>query len=142
MTQRFAVLTLFLVLIAAPASAQISTGVRVGASVDPDQFYFGGHIESKELVDHVRFRPNVEIGVGNGLTLIALNFELSYKFTERNQWNPYIAAGPALNIIDTNSNTGAHGGFNIALGAEHRGGLFGEVKIGAMDSPDFKVGIG
>ena len=137
-----AVLALFSVLLAIPASAQVSTGVRVGASIDPDQFYFGGHVESSELVPHMRFRPNVEIGIGNDLTLIAFNFELAYRFSERQQWNPYIAAGPALNIMDTSGDTASHGGFNIALGAQHRGGLFGEVKIGAIDSPNFKLGIG
>src|SRR5690606_17630730 len=35
---------------AAPAAAQAG-GVRAGVSVDPDQFYFGGHYESAELVD-------------------------------------------------------------------------------------------
>src|SRR5262245_26187164 len=142
MRNRLAVLTLFAVLLAAPASAQMAAGLRVGASADPDQFFFGGHVESKELVPNVHFRPNVEFGVGNDGTVIALNFELAYKFTTKQAWIPYVAAGPALLIIDTPRDTGGHGGFNIALGAEHRGGLFGEVKVGAIDSPNFKVGIG
>jgi len=138
-------LALFVVcfaLVAAPARAQMTAGLRVGASADPDQFFFGGHVESKELVPNVHFRPNVEVGVGNDVTVIALNFELAYKFTTSQPWNPYVAAGPALLIIDTPGDTGSHGGFNIALGVEHRGGLFGEVKVGAIDSPNFKVGIG
>jgi hypothetical protein len=131
-----------LVLIALPARAQISTGVRVGASANPDQFFFGGHVESKELLENVTFRPNVEVGIGNDVTVIALNFELAYKFPAKQGWRPYVVAGPALNVVDTTADTGAHGGFNIGGGAEHRSGLFGEVKFGAMDSPDFKIGFG
>src|SRR5215510_5445795 len=141
MTRTLALFAVCFTLLAAPARAQMNAGVRVGASADPDQFYFGGHVETKELVPNVHFRPNVEVGVGNDVTVIALNFELAYKFTTRQPWVPYVAGGPALNIIDTNADTGSHGGFNIALGAEHRGGLFGEVKVGAIDSPNFKVGI-
>ena len=35
--------------IARPASAQARAGVRVGASVNPDQFYFGGHVETPPI---------------------------------------------------------------------------------------------
>lgn len=145
MRSRFAALLFLFTLIAAPVAAQSTTysyGLRAGASVEPDQFYFGGHVESRPLVEHLHFRPNVEIGVGNDATLAGFNFELAYKFPTRQQWGPYIAAGPALNLVRANGDSNANGGFNIALGLEHRGGLFGEVKVGAIDSPDFKFGIG
>ena len=45
------------------SQTQAQAGVRAGVSVDPDQFYFGGHIETTPLVDRLRFRPNVEVGV-------------------------------------------------------------------------------
>src|SRR5258705_378497 len=64
---------------AAPASAQ-GIGVRAGASGDPDQFYAGFHYESEELVDRLRFRPNIELGVGDNVTLVALNIEFAYRF--------------------------------------------------------------
>jgi hypothetical protein len=130
-------------LLATSAAAQgLTTGVRVGASVDPDQFYFGGHVETEPVVDRLTFRPNVEIGVGNDITVIALNFEFAYKFRSNRPWGVYALGGPALNIVDARNNTDAHGGFNLGLGLEHRDGLFGEFKIGAIDSPDFKIGIG
>ena len=50
--------------------------------------------------------------------------------------------GPALNIINAHDDTDAGGGFNFGLGIEHRQGLFGEIKVGVIDSPDFKIGIG
>ena len=132
-----------LVLFAAvPAAAQSSVGVRVGASADPDQFYFGGHFETRPIVDRLHFRPNVEIGVGDHATVIALNFELAYKFRSNGPWGVYALGGPALNIVDARDDTDAHGGFSLGLGLEHRDGLFGEIKVGMIDSPDFKIGIG
>ena len=142
MTSRYAALSLFFMLLAVPASAQVSAGVRVGASLGPDQFYFGGHVETPPLADQVTFRPNVEIGVGNNATVVAINFELAYKFLPQQEWHLYAAAGPALNIINANSNTSAQGGFTIGGGVEHRDGLFVEVKAGAINSPSFKIGIG
>lgn len=123
------------------ASAQ-TFGVRAGASIDPDQFVLGGHVETKPLADRVHFRPNVEIGLGNDVTLTALNFELAYKFPARQAWGVYAGGGPALNLIHHRGDSRAEGGFNIMLGAEHRDGLFGEVKVGAIDSPNFKVTVG
>jgi hypothetical protein len=126
---------------AATAAAQ-DVGVRAGVSVDPDQFYFGGHVETQPLVDRLRFKPNVEVGVGDDVTLIAFNFEFTYSFPSRNQWNLYVGAGPALNVIDVNDNTDLDGGFNILVGAQHRKGLFVEFKVGVIESPDFKFGVG
>ena len=48
-----------------------STGVRAGVSGDPGQFYFGGHVETRPLIDKLTFRPNVEIGLGDDTTLVA-----------------------------------------------------------------------
>ena len=128
---------------AAPVAAQpLSAGIRVGASVDPDQFYFGGHVETAPLVDRLHFRPNVEIGVGNGATVVALNFDLAYKFPSSRTWNIYAFGGPALNVVNISDDTESSGGFNFGVGVESRQGLFGEIKVGAIDSPDFKIGIG
>ncbi|HXW03845.1 MAG TPA: hypothetical protein VD833_01330 [Vicinamibacterales bacterium] len=124
-----------------PAAAQ-DFGVRAGVSVDPDQFYFGGHLETQPLVDRLRFRPNVEIGVGDDVTVVALNFEFAYFFPSRQQWQLYAGAGPALNIFDTDRDSDAEAGFNILVGAQHSRGLFFEFKVGTIDSPDFKFGVG
>ena len=126
----------------APAFAQ-DGGVRGGISVDPDQFYFGGHLETSPLIDRLYFRPNVEVGIGDNLTLIAANMEFVYKFTRSRPWNIYAGAGPALNIVipdEGDSNTDA--GLNILVGVEQARGLFFEFKLGAIDSPDFKFGVG
>jgi hypothetical protein len=129
-------------LFARPAHAQANPGVRAGVSVNPDQFYFGGHIETTPLVDRVRFRPNVEVGVGNNTTLAAFNFEFIYPFASRQPWHVYAGAGPAINYYRTNGASDAKGGFNILFGLENTKGMFFEVKLGVIDSPDLKVGVG
>lgn len=125
-----------------PALAQ-DGGIRGGISIDPDQFYFGGHLETSALVNRVHFRPNVEVGIGDDLTLISANMEFVYKFSSSRPWNLYAGGGPALNIFmvdDVDAETEA--GFNALVGLESSRGLFFEFKIGMADSPEFKFGVG
>ena len=125
-----------------PAAAQ-DGGIRGGISVDPDQFYFGGHLETSPLINRLYFRPNVEVGIGDDLMLIAANMEFVYKFTRSRALNLYAGAGPALNIFMVDGgDSDTEAGFNILVGAETPKGLFFEFKIGAIDSPDFKFGVG
>jgi len=59
---------------------QTTAGVRAGVSGDPDQFHFGGHVETKPLAESLRFRPNVEMGVGNDVTVIGFKVEFFHHF--------------------------------------------------------------
>jgi hypothetical protein len=122
-------------------------GVRGGVSIDPDQFYFGAHWETDALVDRLHFRPNVEAGLGDDLTTIALNFEFAYKFPERNGWRLYAGGGPAVNFYtfdvgNDDDETESEGGVNFLVGVEQDSGLFFEFKIGVVDSPELKFGVG
>jgi hypothetical protein len=132
-------------LAASPAAAQ-GPGVRGGVSVDPDQVYFGGHYETSELVDRLHFRPNIELGLGDDLITTALNMEFVYKFPTRTDWGLYVGGGPAVNFYSFDNNRGGDtvtdGGLNVLFGVENRQGLMFEVKIGAIDSPDIKFGVG
>lgn len=132
-----------LFLITAPVAAQ-DAGLRAGLSADPDQFYFGGHLETSPLVDRLHFRPNVEVGLGSNLTLIAANMEFVYKFPNRRGWGIYAGGGPALNVymFDGVDDAATDAGLNLLVGVESRQGLFFEFKMGAIDSPDFKFGVG
>ncbi|MBI2819899.1 MAG: hypothetical protein HYX73_07960 [Acidobacteria bacterium] len=132
-----------------PALAQGGAGLRAGASLDPDQFYLGGHVEVGPLIERLWFRPNLEVGIGSNRTLAAFNGEFAYWIPlDRNEWGVYIGAGPALNLIRFeedrfgNRGTEAEGGFNILLGLGHSGGLFTELKVGALRSPELKFGVG
>jgi len=124
-----------------PADAQ-TFGVQAGASVEPNQFYFGGQVETPPLADLVHFRPNIEIGLGDSVTLMALNFEFVYRFRTQRPWEWYAGGGPALNVIHATGDTHSEGGFNVIGGVSHRDGLFVELKVGALESPSFKIAVG
>ena len=133
---------------AASAAAQ-SARVRTGVSGSPDQFYVGLHYETEPLVEQVRFKPNFEVGLGNGLTVVTINLEFVGKIPiEHEPWAFYLGAGPALVIASVNNaptnvgGTSTGGGFNILLGIEHKKGLFAELKVGFVDSPSVKFGVG
>jgi len=131
--------------VSTPALAQ-DGGIRGGISVDPDQFYFGGHLETSPLIERLYFRPNVEVGFGDDLTLIAANMEFVYKFTIGRAWNLYAGGGPALNVYmldgDGDNDSQTEAGVNVLVGVEQSNGLFFEFKVGVIDSPDFKFGVG
>jgi hypothetical protein len=134
---------------AVPAYAQPRPGVRAGVSGSPGQFVFGGHVETAPLIEHVTFRPNIEIGVGDNVTLIAINFEFAYWIPIQKQpWSVYLGGGPAAVIQSFRGERAGHGdsgvggGFNVLVGLQHKEGLFTEVKVGAMDSPSVKFTVG
>src|SRR6187402_944969 len=77
------------VLLSSTSALAQDAGIRGGISVDPDQFYFGGHLETAPLVDRLHFRPNLEVGFGDDLVLIAANMEFVYKFTRSRPLNLY-----------------------------------------------------
>jgi hypothetical protein len=138
----------FLLASSSPLLAQGGTGLRMGVSIDPDQIYFGGHFEAGPVMESLWVRPNLEVGIGNGITSIGLNFELAYWIPlESRSWKTYIGAGPALNvfIVDTGAggrDSNVEAGFNFLMALAHREGLFTELKLGVLNSPDLKFGIG
>jgi hypothetical protein len=119
-------------------------GVRAGVSVDPDQFYLGGHYETDPLIERLHFKPNLEVGFGDDLTHVGVNFEFVYKFPTRTEWTLYAGGGPAINYysFDDLDASDTEAGLNFIFGAEMSRGLFFEVKLGAFDSPDVKFGVG
>ncbi|MBI5867284.1 MAG: hypothetical protein HZB43_03190 [candidate division Zixibacteria bacterium] len=133
-------------------------GPRVGLSLDPDQIHFGADMDFGNFARHVRFQPNVEVGFGDNVTLIAINFEAAYRFQSRwDVWTPYLGGGPGLNFGRWHSahwpgNSKGHDdsftgvGFNILGGVERglRNGdrFFAEAKLGFSDAPDLKLTIG
>ena len=128
---------------ATPARAQqVRAGVQGGVSVDPDQGFIGGHVETSPLVDRVRFRPGVDIGFGDDVTLVGINLEFTYAFTANRPWHIYAGGGPAINWFNYDNDSEAEAGFNFLVGAKNRDGLFFEMKIGAMDSPDLRFVVG
>ncbi len=127
-------------------------GPRVGLTVNPDQVHFGAHVDFGNFAKRLRFQPNVEVGIGDNLTIIAANLELNYRFAERwDVWTPYAGGGLGVFFIDVD-NERIGGGSNTEIGLSVLGGIekgisggdrfFIEGKLGLIDAPDFKVTVG
>ena len=152
-TRRTVLLCTFIsafMLAAGSAAAQTKrVGVRAGVSADPEQFYFGVHVDAGEIVDRFWFRPNVEAGFGDNATVVGLNGEFVYllKVNSRD-WTPYVGGGPAVVIRSfdrgpgNDRDTDAGPGFNFVGGIQLRKGFLAEIKAGLADSPGFKFGVG
>jgi hypothetical protein len=143
----FLILTAMICLASGSAMAQTGFGLRAGVTADPNQFHFGGHFVSDALAGNLNFRPNIEIGVGRDVTTIVANFEFAYRIpVPKKEVSAYLGAGPALVVSrfgkSPRSSTHTGGGFNVLIGLEHKKGLFGEVKAGVIDSPEFKFTVG
>jgi len=50
-------------------------GPRLGFSSNPDQFVFGAGLDFGNFAQHVRFQPNIEMGLGENRTTGALNLD-------------------------------------------------------------------
>jgi hypothetical protein len=147
---------LLTVLIAGAGTAQAETawGLRGGATFGPDQVHVGVHMNGGELFNDGWFIPNVEIGFGDNVTLVAINPELVYKFNKRSHadWGFYIGAGLGLNILSWDEDNAGHDHSDTDLGLNILGGMsrklsagndfFLELKLGVGDSPDGKVTAG
>ena len=129
------------------AEAQDGPGLRAGLSASPDQFFLGGHYVSKPLWDQWRFQPNVEAGFGDDRTVVAFNVEFAYWMRVGNDWHAYVGGGPAMNLFSGSGNGKGNDddlgpGLVVLAGFRRRSGLFFEMKVGAFDSPDFKLAVG
>jgi hypothetical protein len=161
LSYRLPVRCLFVLLIlaamAAPAMAQSTSGnvetkgigVLAGISANPEHIYFGVNFMAAKVADNFWFRPSAEVGFGGSSSLVGINGEFIYLIDIRKSpWSAYFGGGPAL-VISTSyndppasNNTNSGPGFNFIAGVRKSKGLFSEIKIGVIDSPEFKLGIG
>ena len=153
-------LTLILVVLATSASARAQGisyrgwGPRVGVSHEPDQVFIGVHLHLGEIVHKLRFQPNLEIGFGDDVTLIATNFGVLWFFPVSGEWKPY--AGGELGLVfqdfdreprpgrgdddDTDISFNAVAGIETLLKENRR--FLVEIKLGLIEEPDLKVLVG
>jgi hypothetical protein len=74
---------------------------------------------------------------------VAVNVEFVYRVPlDNSAWRLLLGGGPALIVADHDDESDTGGGFNILVGAEHRNGFFTELKVGLIDSPSVKFGVG
>jgi hypothetical protein len=132
-----------LVSASAPLRAQ-GLAVRGGVNVNPDQFYGGGQYELGPFVDRVWFQPAAELGWGNSATLIATNFDVTYrKPLQRNGlWTGYVGGGPAINSYRLDAYSTTDMGVGAIAGLIHSNGMFTDFRVGFFGSPRFRVGVG
>jgi hypothetical protein len=87
-------IVLFLLLLAplsalgSPVYAQ-GVGFQGGFTIDPEQAFFGSHLETNELGYNVHFRPGIDGAFGNDLMLASINIDFVYKFNIGNAWSVY-----------------------------------------------------
>jgi hypothetical protein len=128
-------------------------GPRVGLTFEPDQFHVGAHMDFGNFARHVRFTPNVTVGFGNDITLVQLNADAAYRFSDRwDAWTPYLGGGVGLNFAsygddglgdDTSTDAGLSilGGIDKGLSNGDR--FFVETKLGLLDNaPDVMLSVG
>lgn len=151
-------LAILLVIAAAvPAAAQgdyelhYPVGFRAGWTSweDVGQAHFGAHVAMGEIMENVLFTPNVEIGIGDNLTVATINGDFAWPLSEltNGSWGLYL--GGSLGLVwvdpeqgDANSDLGlsALGGITRRFASGHDGFL--EVRAGVLDSPGLKVTLG
>ena len=94
-------------------------------------------------MDRLRFRPSVDIGIGDDQTLVAGNFDFTYTFPGSSPWNLYVGGGPSINLYDFEmADPTRKAASTFIVGAKNQHGLFFEMKVGVADSPDLKFGVG
>lgn len=140
----------------------VGVGPRLGVSFDPDQAHVGLHLAFDEFFPGWAFQPNLEIGAGNDVTVVALNFEALHRFPDAmNDLRGYLGLGLGVNFVDADrgfayaqhrdsdewfDDDDTNLGFNVLIGLEKKvpvGDLFfGELKLGLADSPDAKITFG
>lgn len=125
-------------------------GPHIGFSGDPSQLVVGGQLQMGDVAPSVDFVPSVDIGIGDGGTILSLNGDFHYRFTISGaRWQPYAGGGVALHFVSfDNPGPGADGsdteaGGTLVVGADvpTRSGsrFFVEGKFGLGDGPGFKA---
>jgi len=137
---------------AALAASPVVTafGPRAGASIDPDQLVVGGQLSLREFAPDWSFDPNLELGFGDGFTVIAFNLDAYYHLRmSGSDWRPYVGGGLGVNFISrdeplgerdhSNTETGlnAVAGFTIPAGSGDH--WFTELRFGIGDIPTLKI---
>lgn len=130
-------------------------GVRAGFSTSPDQLVLGGQMTIGEVAPNLSFDPNIELGFGDNVTIIAFNLDMHYHFNlSGSSWRPYVGAGAGINLIQLDlppgfaddSFTRVSGAFILGAGVPTQSGnrFFTELKLG-LDSgatSDLKLLVG
>jgi len=140
-------ISLLLILTASSALAlDIPMGPRVGYTNwnSLNQIHLGAHARLGELFPNVEMTPSVELGFGGDLTVLTINGDLVYKFTELAQdpWGFYGGGSLSLNYLDSDLDLGLSALLGTTYNLSNGNTVLGEIRLGILDSPDFKLTFG
>ena len=121
---------------------------------DPELFSLGIQSQIGPIFHpRVLFRPNAEFAFGEVTDLIALNYEVIYRFSAANRranWTPYVGGGLAMIFIHQNFECGRQidfgnfdyeTGLNVLAGMQSRRGPFVELKTSLYSGPAPKLRV-
>jgi hypothetical protein len=125
-------------------------GPRVGVSIDPDQLVVGGQLSLQEFAPDWSFDPNLELGFGDDVTVIAFNLDAYYHLQlAGSNWRPYLGGGLGVNFISWDSHLVMHDGSDTEVGLNLVAGFsipagsgdhwFTELRFGVNDIPTLKI---
>jgi hypothetical protein len=104
-TTRTALLLALTFLTASAAQAQEGPsfrgwGLRAGVSDRPDQVLVGVQADFGELIEDLRFEPNIELGAGDDQTILSLSAPVFYRWPESGPFDFYGGGGIAVGFVD------------------------------------------
>jgi opacity protein-like surface antigen len=99
-------------------------GLRVGVADDPDQVVGGVHFNLGEFVPHLRFQPDVQLGVGDDFTTLYATAPVYYRFGTETRFTPYAGGGVSLGFVDRDLPAGSNADdTEFEIGGKVTGGM-------------------
>lgn len=136
-------------------------GPHFGVTIDPEQIHLGMHLNYGPPRLGIQVRPGFDVGFGDDLIALALNFDVVYRFeTADRDLMTFAGAGLGANYYDFDRDRAGPGdadfgtvddsevepGLNILGGIDYDIGggthFFAEAKAGLIDAPDLKLTVG
>lgn len=146
-----------LLLAAAPAPAQDlgfrRWGPRAGVADDPDQVVLGAQADFGEFIPRLRFQPDVELGLGDDHTILALSAPVHYLLPVEGGFTLYGGGGLSVAWIDEDEDEERRGddGSDIDIAPLLAGGIewpvgrqrvLVELKAAGGEQQDLKLMVG
>ncbi len=128
----------------APAQADsVRWGPRVGVGLDPDQFIMGVHFRPGPIANDLYLQPNVQLGVGDDVTLFSVAVPLHYHFDTSFSAKPYAGGGVSMGVWSGDGDDDFEVSIDLVGGLEwtlNSGNLFfTELKFGLGDLHDVEL---
>lgn len=143
-------LVLLLTVPAVAAAGRPPLGLRAGYTKwdDLNQIHVGGHAKLGDLFPNIAFTPSLEVGFGDGATVVTVNGDIYYRATEliAKPWGLYGGGSLSFNWVDVDAGSNTDLGLSLLLGTTYElsnsNELMAELRFGILDSPDFKLTFG